>query len=79
MENNYWIIDECLIFKPEFNEGLLNYYDIINKYKKIMFSNYNEPLIALETNNKYENQYKNNYIDIILCFFLLLYLYEVNL
>ena len=39
MENNYWIIDEWLIFKPDFNEELTDYYDIINKYNKIMFNN----------------------------------------
>jgi len=38
MVNNYWIENEWLIFKPEFNEELTNYYEIINKYKKIMFS-----------------------------------------
>ena len=45
MENNYQIVDEWLIFKPKFNEELTNYYDVINKYNKIMFSNYNDPLI----------------------------------
>ena len=57
MENNYWIVENRLIFKPNFNEDLTNYYDIINKYKKIMFSNYDEPLIAIETNNKYDLKY----------------------
>jgi len=61
MKNNYWIIDEWLIFKPEFNKVLTIYYDIINQYKKIMFSNYNDPLIAIETNNKYDNKYDNKY------------------
>ena len=61
MENNYWIVDDLLIFKPEFNEELTDYYDIINKHKKIMFSNYNDPLLAIETNNKYKEDYKNNY------------------
>ena len=28
MENNYWIVDEWLIFKPGFNEELTNYYDV---------------------------------------------------
>ena len=55
MTNNYWIVDEWLIFKPEFNEELTNYYGVINKYKKIMFSNYNDPLIAIETNSQYKN------------------------
>jgi len=63
MENNYWIVNEWLMFKPSFNEDLLNYYDIINKYKKIMFSNYNDPLIAIKTNNKYESEYDYNYIN----------------
>ena len=61
MENNYWIVEEWLIFKPEFNKELTNYYDVINKYKKIMFSNYNDPLIAIETNNKYDDKYDNKY------------------
>ena len=56
MENNYWIEDKLLIFKPEFNEELINYYDIINKYKKVMFSNYSVK------NNKYNNKFKNNYV-----------------
>ena len=62
MENNYWIIDDWLIFKPEFNEELINYYDVINKYNKIMFSNYNDPLIAIETNNLWIRKYNNNFI-----------------
>ena len=63
MEDNYWIVDEWLIFKPEFNDELDEYYDIINKYKKIMFSNYDEPLIAIETNNFFYNKkYSKNYI-----------------
>ena len=63
MENNYWIIDEWLIFKPSFNEDLTNYYDVINKYEKIMFSNYNDPLIAIKTNNEWNREYLNNYIE----------------
>ena len=61
MENNYWIVEEWLIFKPEFNKELTNYYDVINKYKKIMFSNYNNPLIVIETNNQYDDEYDDNY------------------
>ena len=63
MENNYWIVDEWLIFKPTFNEELTYYYDIINKYKKIMFSNYDNTLIAIETNNQYKYEYHNKYYD----------------
>ena len=63
MSNKYWIIDEWLIFKPSFNEDLTNYYDVINKYKKIIFSNYNDPLITIKTNNKYKSNYENNYVE----------------
>ena len=52
MENNYWVVDGWLIFKPEFNDKLNEYYDVINKYEKIMFNNYNDPLIAIKINNK---------------------------
>ena len=62
MENNYWIVNDWLIFKPDFNEELDEYYNIINKYAKIMFSMYNEPLIAIETNNIYNIEYEDNYI-----------------
>ena len=34
MKNNCWIKNDWLIFKPEFNEVLTKYYDVINKYKK---------------------------------------------
>ena len=61
MENNYWIVDDLLIFKPKFN-GELNKYDIINKYSEIIFSNYDEPLISIETDNQYYKQYRKNYI-----------------
>ena len=47
MTNNYWIKDGGLIFKPSFNEELTNYYDVINKYNKVMFSNYNVPVIII--------------------------------
>jgi len=63
MENNYWLKVEWLIFKPEFNEELINYYDIINKYKKVIFSDYNDPLTAIKTNNKYEYVYDVKYIN----------------
>jgi hypothetical protein len=62
MENNYWIVDDWLIFKPEFNDKLDEYYDIINKYNKIIFSNYDDPLIAIKNNNCYNDEYCDNYI-----------------
>ena len=62
MKNNYWIVNELLIFKPEFNEELTNYYEIINKYEKIMFSNYNNYLIAIKINNKFSKKYYDYYV-----------------
>jgi len=59
--DSYWIIEDTLIFKPTFNESLDNYVKNILKYKKIIFSNYIEPKIAIETNNIYENKYKNKF------------------
>ena len=63
MKNNYWIVEDWLIFKPVFNELLDEYYDVINKYNNIIFSNYDDPLIAIETNNKWNTKYLNNYIE----------------
>ena len=57
MENNYLIVKDWLIFKLEFNELLDDYYDVIDMYEKVMFSNYNDPLIAIETNNLSEYEY----------------------
>jgi len=50
--------------KKDINERikkLSEYYNVINNYKKILFSNYNNPSIAIKTNNKYYYIYKNNY------------------
>jgi len=38
------------------------YYYIINKYKKVIFSNYNDHLIAIKPNNVCEYTYYNNYV-----------------
>ena len=62
MENNYWIVYGWLIFKPDFNDETIIYYDVINKYKKIMFSDYNNPLMAIESNNQFKDKYYGNYI-----------------
>ena len=57
MEQSYWIISDTMIFKPEFNSKLDVYKEIITQYKKIIFSNYNDPEILLETNNNYNGKY----------------------
>ena len=52
---DYWIWnDNTLVFKPEFNKPLDDYINIISKYNKLIFSNYNDIDICIETNNEYE-------------------------
>ena len=64
MEVPYWIIADTIILKPDFSHSLNEYAKIIIQYKKIIFSNYNEPKIAIETNNNYDKKYNTiwNYI-----------------
>ena len=59
MDELYWIIADTIIFKPEFSHSLNNYVEIISQYKKIIFSNYNDSKITIETNNKHDNKYNN--------------------
>ena len=61
MKELYWIVDETLIFKPEFNEELDNYYNVISQYNKIIFSNYNDPEITIKTENKYNCEHNDKY------------------
>ena len=58
---DYWIYDNKVIFKPNFNNKLDNYLDIISKYNELIFSNYNDCSITIKTNNIYCNKYKQNY------------------
>ena len=39
---NYWIIEEKFIFKPDFNEKIDQYLGIISKCNDIIFRNYNQ-------------------------------------
>ena len=61
MKKPYWIITDTIIFKPEFSHSLNKYVKKISlsKYKKIIFSNYTKPEIAIETNNNYNFEYNN--------------------
>ena len=38
--NDYWIHEDCFIFKPDFNEPIDNYIEIIKNYNKLIFSNH---------------------------------------
>ena len=61
MEGQYWIIDDAIIFVPEFNDYLDEYIDVISNYEILYFSNYNDPYIALKNNNQYN--YDKNIIS----------------
>jgi hypothetical protein len=54
---DYWIQDNKFIFKPEFNEPIDKYYDLISNYNTLIFSNYNDVNICIKTNNLYDNNY----------------------
>ena len=66
MENNYWIYEEYFIFKPEFDEKIDDYIPIIKNYKKLIFSNYDDYKLCIETKNYQRskfNQPLNNSLD----------------
>ena len=56
MDSPYWIIDDAIIFKPEFNECLDNYLDIISNYRILYFSNYDDPHLVLKYKNIYNKK-----------------------
>ena len=58
---DYWIYEDKIIFKPNFNDKLDNYFDIISKYNELIFSNYDDYNIIFKTNNKYCNEYEQNF------------------
>jgi len=63
MDPPYWIVDDAIIFKPQFNSCLDDHKQIISNYKRLIFSDYNDPHVALETNNKYDDdEYANHNI-----------------
>ncbi len=59
--NDYWIVDNKLIFKPIFKKPISNYYDLISSNNILIFSNYNNVNICIETNNKYDLKYNYHF------------------
>ena len=54
---NYWIYENKVIFKPNFNDNLDDYIDIITKHNELIFSNYDDFTITIKTNNLYCYKY----------------------
>ena len=67
MSKPYWIIGDAIIFKPDFNDSLDDYTQIISNYENIYFSNFNDPQIVLENNNTYNfdnfKSFSNSYFN----------------
>ena len=59
--DDYWIYENKIIFKPNFNNKLDDYIDIISKYNELIFSNYDNYNITIKTNNEYCNEYQKKY------------------
>ncbi len=57
MESKYIIKDGCIYFDWTFNEPLDNYTDIMKNYTQIIFSNYSDYVICIETKNQYKHKY----------------------
>ena len=61
--NDYWIVNEdTFIFKPEYNHKI-NYElsRTMAKYKKIIFSDYDDYRICVKLNNERSTKYSNNF------------------
>jgi hypothetical protein len=56
VENNYWTYDDYFIFKPEFNGSITNYLNILIKYKKLIFSDFDQKVDIKTIINKNYNQ-----------------------
>ncbi len=61
--SDYWIVDEHLIFKPEFDDSLDKYTNLLNKCTHLIFSNYDDWKICIKTNNKYMVMYKSQWVQ----------------
>ena len=62
MNKDYWIYNDAFIFKQEFDGLIDDYINIISKYNKFIFWNYDDLELCIKTNNKYDYKlkYKNS-------------------
>ena len=58
---DYWLFDNKIIFKPKFNSSLGTYDELLSQCNELVFSNYDDVLICIETDNKFINKYRKNY------------------
>ena len=63
MNCNYYIYKDIFYFKPNFNEVMNDYIEIIKDYKSLIFSNCTDLKIVFGTNNLYDNKYHHNYLS----------------
>lgn len=60
---NYWIFDKKFVFKPGFNEILIDeYYEVMTNCDTLVFANYLNPYVSIETNNQYLNKHHDKWI-----------------
>ena len=53
----YWIYEDYFIFKPKFYDEINIYQNQLVNYKKLIFSDYDDYKICIETNNKFKVKY----------------------
>ena len=56
---DYWIVDNKFIFKPEFNKSIIKYIDVISNCDTLVFSNYDDVNICIQTNDFDKKNYDN--------------------
>ena len=59
--DKYYVYEGTIIFNCEFDEPLDEYIGIIKNYKKLIFSNYPNYRLCIETNNEYNYEYNYDY------------------
>ena len=60
MNTKYLIKDGIMYFNYDFNEPLEDYTNIMKNCSQIIFSNYDDYVICIETKNIYIDTYYNN-------------------
>ena len=59
--SDYWILNDKFIFGPEFDSSIQAYINLISQSNELIFSNYDDVNICINTNNNYDSYYDSNY------------------